>query len=148
MRVVDPGHCYKLKSLDGGESQKLVFVKREGPGYPGNVGRHAGTILQEVWRASIERLKYVDAQITHPCNQQAIGHLRSALYLLERRAAERHGVSIKVQEGQIEAWITQENGHVLWEKKGDVSWKSKNFLKSVSRAVQDGMKMVFRIGRR
>lgn len=115
MRVVDPGHRYKLKMLDGDEQQELVFVKREGVGYPSNVGHHAGTILQEVWRASIDRLKYVDAQIAHSCNQQAIDHLRCALILLEKRAAERHGAIVKNQEGPIESWVMQENGHVLWE---------------------------------
>ena len=117
MQVIDPGHRYRLKTLDGfaGQWQELVFVKREGAGYPGNVGHHAGTILQEVWRVSIDRLKYVDAQIQHPCNQQAIDHLRCALRLLEERAVERHNASIKTQEGPIELWATQENGHVLWE---------------------------------
>ena len=115
MQVADPGHWYKLRSLDGGESQDLIFVKREGLGYPGNIGHHPGTILQEVWRASIERLKYVDAQISHPCNERAIACLRYALELLEKRAAERHGRSIAVQTGPIELWETQENGHVLWK---------------------------------
>jgi hypothetical protein len=91
VKIVDPGHEYVLRSLDGDAPQRLVFVKRSGPGYPGNVGAHPGTTSQEVLRVLIERAAYVQNQI--PCDETAlvIGHLKSALYLLELRAARRHG---------------------------------------------------------
>ncbi len=99
MRVIDPGHYYGLSVLDAEsefseneEPEELLrFVKREGPGYPGNVGHHAGTTIQEVLRACISRLTYLDAQITDRRNHLCINHLRSVLILLEHRAAERHG---------------------------------------------------------
>lgn len=96
MRVVDPGHTYALRVLDefsasGEVVQPLVFVKREGPGYPGNVGHHSGTTTQEVLRALIDRAKYVNGQIPDGRNLDAIHHMREAIYALERRAAERHG---------------------------------------------------------
>lgn len=102
MRVIDPGHVYELEWLDGdpqnfgilGETPSentLTFVKREGPGYPGNVGHHAGTNLQEVLRAMINRVKYLDAQIKHQNNSGILANLRHSLWLLEQRAAERHG---------------------------------------------------------
>lgn len=91
MREIDPGHVYELTVYDGMGSQALVFVKREGPGYPGNVGSHAGTNCQEVIRALIARVKYLEGQIAHPENGVILGCLREALMAFERRAAERHG---------------------------------------------------------
>lgn len=93
MKVLDPGHCYQLDALDGGAPQTLQFVKRSGPGYPGNVGSYPGVILQEVLRVLIDRAHYVNGQI--PCEETtlAIRHLRIAFQLLEQRAAARHGRS-------------------------------------------------------
>jgi hypothetical protein len=68
----------------------FIFVKREGSGYPGNVGHHPGTTLQEVLRACIDRVRYLDAQISDPTNAMALNSLREAIYFLERRAARRH----------------------------------------------------------
>ena len=91
MHVIDPGHSYLLDSLDGEQSNHLVFVKREGPGYPGNVGHHPGTNMQEVLRALIERAEYLYEQI--PCTEthECIQLWKRSLWLLEKRAAERHG---------------------------------------------------------
>lgn len=95
MEVIDPGHKYNLRLLDKSslsrEFQHLTFVKREGSGYPGNIGSHPGTTTQEVLRALIDRAKYVDNQIHHPYNDMTLIHLRSAMFFLELRAAERHG---------------------------------------------------------
>lgn len=93
MNVLDPGHEYELNSLDGGDPILLTFVKREGRGYPGNVGQHPGTTIQEVCRALIDRLRYVYCQI--PCNEdlRSIEHLRRVIAELESRAADRHGRS-------------------------------------------------------
>jgi hypothetical protein len=91
MRVIDPGHEYVLDSLDGDAPQRLVFVKRQGPKYPGNVGSHPGTTIQEVLRALLERLAYVNAQIPCAETEAASGMLTTALVLLEQRAARRHG---------------------------------------------------------
>ena len=108
MKVIDPGHVYNLDWLDGDPQQRcdwkdgvgegnvapenrLTFVKREGPGYPGNVGRHPGTNIQEVLRALIDRVKYLDAQVPHQSNVLVLNALRRAIFNLEVRAAERHG---------------------------------------------------------
>jgi hypothetical protein len=84
MKVIDPGHTYSLRSLDGNGDVRLRFVKRQGPGYPGNIGRHSGTTTQEVVRALIDRTKYVDKQIPNQRNVQVLYHLRSILLELER----------------------------------------------------------------
>lgn len=103
MKVIDPGHVYELKWLDGEpdvqsrscteecSQNRLTFVKREGAGYPGNVGHHPGTTIQEVLRALIDRVNYLDNQIPHSANQSVITKLREAIGHLEFRAAARHG---------------------------------------------------------
>lgn len=94
MIVVDPGHSYLLNLLDSGSCStshsELVFVKRMGEIYPGNTSSHAGTNIQEVIRACIDRVKYLDNQI--PCyeNKSILLHLRLAIWWLELRAAMRH----------------------------------------------------------
>lgn len=94
MYVIDSGHVYLLNSLDKDffdTPVKLTFVKREGPGYPGNIGHHSGTTTQEVLRALIDRTKYVDNQIHDQRNDSVLFHLRYAIFELEMRAADRHG---------------------------------------------------------
>lgn len=91
MREIDAGHKYILAELDGGLGQMLTFVKREGEGYPGNVGHYAGTTMQECLRANIRRALYVNGQIAHPKTESAIAKMRGAILDFEERAAERHG---------------------------------------------------------
>ena len=95
MKVLDPGHEYELAILDDFENdlapQHLRFVKRFGPGYPGNVNSYAGTNLQEVLRVLIDRVQYLEAQISDPSNGMVIKNLRECILLLELRAADRHG---------------------------------------------------------
>jgi len=91
MRVLDPGHRYALRHLDGPSEEYLRFVKREGEGYPGNEGHSAGTTMQEVLRALIDRARYVNRQIPDAHTQEGIRHMQIAIYEFERRAAERHG---------------------------------------------------------
>lgn len=91
MKVLDPGHQYYLDVLDSmGPGMVLTFVKREGENYPGNSGRHPGTTIQEVLRALIDRVKYLDNQIPHVRNSDTLRSLRRAIFDLEVRAAERH----------------------------------------------------------
>lgn len=95
MIILDPGHYYALDVLDKDpefkESYELLkFVKREGEGYPGNIGHHSGTNMQEVMRALIDRLKYLNKQIPCEENENAQNHLREAIWELEYRAAKRH----------------------------------------------------------
>lgn len=92
MKIIDPGHVYQLDSLDGKHGMDLlVFVKREGPKYPGNVGSHPGTTTQEVLRALIERCQYVNAQRYSEETRQVELLLIRAIVMLERRAARLHG---------------------------------------------------------
>lgn len=90
MKVLDPGHRYELEHLDGKKSSTLSFVKREGEKYPGNVGHHEGTNMQEVIRALIDRIKYVNKQIPDESNLVVLDSLRTCIRQLESRAAKRH----------------------------------------------------------
>lgn len=111
----DLGHLYELQSLDNFESQPpvtLVFVKREGDKYPGNVGHHYGTNLQEVLRACLARLAYLDGQVQDDRNKIAAGHIGRAIYLLEQRAAERHGRKPPTPMESIFSETCEDCGHV------------------------------------
>ncbi len=90
MQILDEGHLYHLNHLDGDGTELLRFVKREGLGYPGNDGHYAGTNLQEVLRALIDRFKYLDSQEHCDENYDCIYFLRHCILSLEQRAAKRH----------------------------------------------------------
>lgn len=95
MKVLDPGHRYRLAEFDGFPGQlrqhALQFVKRDGPGYPGNRGFSSGTNCQELLRVLIDRAKYLEGQEPSYHNELIIEHLRAALVQFEYRAASRHG---------------------------------------------------------
>lgn len=113
MQILDPGHKYKLTSYDGESEVILTFMKREGEMYPGNVGTHPGTNMQEVLRALIDRLRYVNNQAEDRRNYVVIEHLQSAIALLEMRAADRHGIPTLFDVSSIETIPTcQICGHI------------------------------------
>lgn len=103
MKCIDPGHVYELDSYDGGEPVRLPFVKREGEGYPFNVGHHPGTNCQEVLRALIDRVKYLQRQIPCEENDRVLINLRSTLWEFENRGARRHGRTLP--------WNNKESEH-------------------------------------
>ncbi len=114
MKVIDPGHEYELDSLDGEQPNRLVFVKREGPGYPGNVGHHPGTTMQETLRALIHRAEYVNNQTPCPETLYAIHMMKHAVFSFEVRAAERHGrkISFTIEEAAAGVNKCKLCGHV------------------------------------
>lgn len=95
MKVIDSGHKYELNTLDGGFPQTLTFVKRhsveEPEKFPGNFESYPGTTLQNVIRALLERFRYLHNQVWSLENLICILFLRLTLWLLEFRAARRHG---------------------------------------------------------
>ena len=105
MTELDAGHLYILKTLDAQPDDDLLYlqyVKREGAGYPGNIGHHFGTTMQEVCRVQIRRAQYVNNQI--PCSNttEFIKLQRESILQLEMRAAERHGRKLKDVREDIE----------------------------------------------
>lgn len=114
MKCVDPGHRYIVDGYDDGSSQELTFMKREGRGYPFNVGVYGGTNAQEVIRALIDRVLYLDAQVPAPENDLILSGLRSALLAFELRAARRHVLTFPSFRTPIEQLPTcPECGHIV-----------------------------------
>ena len=116
--VIDAGHRYKLLSLDGFHSQELRFVKRcdvERPWrFPGNTDSYPGTTLQGVIRVLINRVVYLQGQIWCLENSVIQQLLRACLWLLEWRAARRHGRSyIHGLRFASEAAMCPECGHTV-----------------------------------
>jgi hypothetical protein len=90
MHVIEPGHIYHLRHLDGAGHTVLMFVCRED-------GRnHEGTQNQEVLRALIDRVQHLDTQRHWYGNGRILHHLRMALVLHEARALER-----KTEDGKL-----------------------------------------------
>lgn len=87
MKVIDPGHIYECDQIDGG-SQVITFMKRSSDAvtYEKEWG---GLQTQEVLRALIDRTKFVYEIL--PCKEtdEALYHLRMALFLYEVRAYRR-----------------------------------------------------------
>lgn len=114
MNVIDHGHEYNLLILDGVMPQTLKFVKREGVKFPGNIGHHQGTTMQSVIRALIERVRYLNNQIADKRNCAVEARLHECLWLLEDRAAERHGLDFDFRVEDIyEMPMCKHCGHVV-----------------------------------
>lgn len=113
MKIIDPGHKYELNHLDGNSKSILTFVKREGTKYPGNIGNHEGTNIQEVLRALINRIKYLNNQNPDFQNDNILKNLRNSIWCLEHRAARRHNRPIPYTSKTIELDKFCENcGHI------------------------------------
>jgi hypothetical protein len=104
MVVLDPGHVYLLDELgkDIYSTSTLRFVKREGLGYPGNVGNFPGTTTQETLRALIDRARYVNNQQPHWATRFSIPLFQLVIWMYEWRAARRHGLWLKILPNRIE----------------------------------------------
>lgn len=85
MVTLDPGHHYRCVQLDTDETVDIIFVKRNSSTVIRDE-EHGGLQTQEVLRVLIDRTKFLNDLI--PCveTQDAIYHLRQALYMYEVRA--------------------------------------------------------------
>lgn len=92
MKIIDPGHKYKVDGYDGRKKQTITFMKREGTGYPGNEGSYPGTNCQELIRVVFDRTNYLNKQHMHINNLAIIRKLGEIMWLFEDRAAQRHGI--------------------------------------------------------
>ena len=88
MKIVEQGHVYDLKNLESPGSQRLTFIKRSS-GAIEYTDEHPGTNTQEVIRALIERSIYLNDVIPCAETEDAIYHLRMALFCYEVRAWRR-----------------------------------------------------------
>jgi hypothetical protein len=123
MKVIEPGHIYKLDVLDGDEPQFMTFVNREVVSTPERPvhGPHPGTQTQEYIRVMLDVLNVLIDRTNHcdSCERwegndriiknfsEAQRQLRLALLHHEARALER-----KVDRGlQPERIPVQQDGH-------------------------------------
>ncbi len=114
MDIIDPGHKYKLSTLDGEVEQIITFVKREGDNFPGNIGHYPGVIIQEVLRVLIDRLKYLDNQRYDVQNEFVLYALRKAIWHLEVRAARIHNLDFPFPVEDIEMLpVCKSCGHIV-----------------------------------
>ena len=98
MKVLDPGHKFFVDVYDNqaaapnDQSELIIFMKRTGPLYPGNVNAYPGTNCQELLRVLISRLIYLDGQDSCVQNHINLLFARQMLWNFEDRAAKRHGI--------------------------------------------------------
>jgi len=124
--ILDPGHQYELLTLDGELSQTLTFVKRmdaEHPErFPGNTNAYPGTTLQSVIRCLIERIDYLQNQIPDVNNLVIREMFLRQLWLLEERAARRHGYSFPYFPREMaELPMCPHCGHVICHELGNAN---------------------------
>ena len=113
MKITDAGHCYIVEALDGGEPQRIRFMKREGDNFPFNEGSYGGTNCQEILRVLIDRSEYLYKQ--KPCaeTEMIIANLRSALLLFELRAARYHNRHLGlVSTDELMSGTCKQCGHI------------------------------------
>lgn len=114
MEVKVSGHSYRLNNLNYKSTTDLNFYKD--PKINGGV-LLMGPSSQEVLRAVIDRVKFLDSQVPWEGNQEIIKHLRLAIALFEGRALLR-----KIEKGQleIENLPTALDGHIMFKEAVDV----------------------------
>lgn len=118
MKILVPGHLFDLASLDGDFQQRLQFVERMGTKYPGNLEARPGTTNQEVCRALISRMEYVDNQ--WPCLETKLSLIkaREIILLHEIRAKQQYRKFLpNLDISSIELFATcPVCGHILCEE--------------------------------
>jgi hypothetical protein len=106
VRVIDPGHTYELDNLREPGTSELRFFKDPGL----HDGEHqAGPSIQEVLRACIDRVQYLDKEKHWHGNTAIIAHLRMALVLFESRNLER----LVEKNEEVERIPTNYRGHFV-----------------------------------
>ena len=86
MKILDKWHKYELKcNREPNKTEILTFFKDKKI----NWDWYSWTTNQEVLRALIDRVKFLEKQKHHSFNEKIIYHLRMALVLHEERHLER-----------------------------------------------------------
>jgi hypothetical protein len=88
MKILDPGHIYELRQLGDENTQIIKFIKRSG-GAVKYDKEWPGMQTQEVLRALIDRTIYLYNILECRETEEALKHLRAALYWYEVRALRR-----------------------------------------------------------
>ncbi len=88
MRIVDEGYEYGLASLEGSEQQLIKFKKTVEIGGK-LITQQDGTSNEELIKALINRLHYLNEWMYDSFNSEALIHLENALNALHARQADR-----------------------------------------------------------
>lgn len=107
MITIKDGHIYALRNLDGTGEQTLRFVNR------GHNEDEKGTTNQEVLRALINRIEFLDNELSWESNKRILKHLRIALVLHESRHLERAVELDKIKPENIK---TGKDGHFILQE--------------------------------
>lgn len=97
MKIITTGHQYQLASFEGSLPQTLQFIEK----VPVSDGSkelrtvHDGTTNEEVLKALIDRLQYLNGKF--PCRENAIviTKLEESLMWLNKRTADRQVRSVE-----------------------------------------------------
>lgn len=114
MKVIESGHIYELKHLDGKGKQRLTFLKRSSKMIDYGKDEHAGTNTQELFRVIIDLLQVAQDRSQYlndvqtcaetedavACCETAIQDVRKALYSYEVRAYRRKQAKLNKQAGK------------------------------------------------
>ena len=125
MKIIKPGHIYELNKLDdkydessGGKTHTLKFVER----HPNGAPFRAGVTNQEVLRAVIDRVKFMEHQRPWHGNPRILWHLRQALVMHECRQLERMVDKLKSVEDIL---VDPDDQHfkLVFPADGEGEWK-------------------------
>lgn len=86
MQILDEGHKYLLDDNKSESNTNILTFFKDSEI---NVSGYAGTTNQEVIRALINRVQYLEKQLPNEVNKDIIKHLRIALILHEKRHLDR-----------------------------------------------------------
>lgn len=105
MKVLRPGHCYSLRNLKSDTRTILSFYRDPEIHEQG----WNGPSTQEVLRACIDRVRYLDREMPWSGNADIIKHLQAAIAGFEARAIIR-----KTEKGilDIETIPVMSDGHI------------------------------------
>ena len=89
MQTLIPGHKYLLSNIKSDDGDKDINILKFYDVQGENRDEIVGTSNQEVLRALIDRVSYLDNELPHSFNKEIIFHLRKALILHEARHLTR-----------------------------------------------------------
>ena len=109
MKVLIPGHQYLLSNIKSDDGDRdvniLKFYNEKGTSRDDIIG----TSNQEVLRALIDRVNYLDNELPHSFNKEIIFHLRKALALHEAR----HLTRMIDKDVAVENFPVGDDGHFI-----------------------------------
>jgi hypothetical protein len=98
MKILTPNHKYELANFEHPDQpgQVLQFIEKTRSGPDGELSTvNDGTTNEEVLTMLIDRLRGLDKIMPSPQNKAAIGYLKDALQVLERRTTDRRARGVE-----------------------------------------------------